>query len=297
MKAAEIRSQICELPSAELVLGYGSDIFRQGSDVKQDDQLTDLLVLVGNREQYLDELFRRRIITRTASYFSKALNPEVSFFADVSIAPRASHFKLGVAESSKAIQRLKDWDNSFYLPGRLQKPTLMISSASDDIAESFEAAQKRNLSAALRAAALALPPEKLSDFSLYDLYSSLVGLSYLGDIRVGVAENPKKTHNIVVAQQDLFHRMYEPFFEPVGIARRPDGRYKLTSSVHSLFESLPYGFQRSSVHVTDPRTRLVSTLSKINRRESLYQAMAGPLTSGPGVSTRYLFRKLFKRFK
>ena len=296
MKAVEIRNQISRLPRTDLVLGYGSNVFRQHSDSSKDSKLTDLLVLVPDREQFLSELFQDRIISRSGLYFSKKLNPEVSFFADITAAP-GSHLKLGVVESSRVIQRLREWDNSFYVPGRLQKPTLLVSCSSEDVSQSFHVAQDINLSSALRAAVVALPPHSLSDFSLYDLYSSLVGLSYLGDIRVGVAENPKKTHNIVLSQQDLMHRMYEPFFDRVGITRKSDGRYTLTQSTTSLFDSLPQGFQRASVQVCDPRTRLIATLSNINRKESIYQAVSGVLTTGPGASSRYLFRKLFKRFK
>ena len=48
--------------------------------------------------------------------------------------------------------------------------------------------------------ALLLPDE----FSVWELFEAVAGLSYIGDPRMGVAENPHKVRNIVAGMRDEF---------------------------------------------------------------------------------------------
>lgn len=67
-------------------------------------------------------------------------------------------------------------------------------------------AQQVNLTSALRTALLLLPPQ----FSQQELYEKITSLSYSGDPRMTVGENPAKVANIVSAQMEQFHTLYEP---------------------------------------------------------------------------------------
>ena len=67
-------------------------------------------------------------------------------------------------------------------------------------------AQQVNLTSALRTALLLLPPQ----FSQQELYEKITSLSYSGDPRMTVGENPDKVANIVSAQMEQFHTLYEP---------------------------------------------------------------------------------------
>jgi mitochondrial translocator assembly and maintenance protein 41 len=48
-------------------------------------------------------------------------------------------------------------------------------------------------------------------FTEMEFYYKVCELSYLGDIRIGIAENPNKIQNIIQGSQDnlqLFHKLY-----------------------------------------------------------------------------------------
>lgn len=65
-------------------------------------------------------------------------------------------------------------------------------------------ANQVNLASALRAALLLLPEE----FTEIELFEEIAGLSYRGDFRMRVGENPHKVRNIVAAQLPAFRSLY-----------------------------------------------------------------------------------------
>jgi translocator assembly and maintenance protein 41 len=70
-------------------------------------------------------------------------------------------------------------------------------------------ANQVNLASALRTAILFLP----ETFSEDELYRQVAGLSYKGDFRMQMGENPRKVSNIVSAQFDEFHALYKPLLD------------------------------------------------------------------------------------
>jgi hypothetical protein len=48
-----------------------------------------------------------------------------------------------------------------------------------------------------------------------DLYHTICGLSYTGDVRMGIGENPKKIQNIVSANLAGFRGLYKPLLASV----------------------------------------------------------------------------------
>jgi mitochondrial translocator assembly and maintenance protein 41 len=90
--------------------------------------------------------------------------------------------KYGVIETEDLLDDLYNW-TSFYCAGRFQKPVLVLKSDAQ-----VQAAVDRNLLSAL-AMGILLSPERYSD---QDLFVKIAGLSYLGDVRMRFAENPKK---------------------------------------------------------------------------------------------------------
>lgn len=112
--------------------------------------------------------------------------------------------KYGVVNLDTLCRDLSEWD-TMYLAGRLQKPVKILR---DD--PRVRLANQVNLISALRTAILLLPPK----FSEHELYSTIAGMSYLGDPRMSMgAENLDKVRNIVKHQLPNFRRLYSPLIE------------------------------------------------------------------------------------
>ncbi|KAL1843055.1 hypothetical protein VTJ49DRAFT_3190 [Mycothermus thermophilus] len=112
--------------------------------------------------------------------------------------------KYGVVQLGTLEKDLTEWD-TLYLAGRLHKPVKILR---DD--PKIRLANQMNLLSALRTALLLLPPT----FTEEELYSTIAGISYLGDPRMALpTENPKKVRNIVGNNMANFRRLYLPLIE------------------------------------------------------------------------------------
>ncbi|KAJ3504140.1 hypothetical protein NM208_g16380 [Fusarium decemcellulare] len=112
--------------------------------------------------------------------------------------------KYGVTSIDNLVDDLSSWD-SLYLAGRLQKPVKILRDH-----PRVRLANQHNLIAAVRTALLLLPP----DFTEAQLYSTIAGLSYLGDPRMALpTENKSKVTNIVDNNIVHFRRLYAPLIK------------------------------------------------------------------------------------
>lgn len=112
--------------------------------------------------------------------------------------------KYGVVNLDTLCKDLSQW-NTLYLAGRLQKPVKILRDH-----PSVRLANQFNLLSAVRVALLLLPAE----FSEFDLYSTIAGISYMGDPRMSFsAEDPLKVKNIVAGQMAHFRRLYAPLID------------------------------------------------------------------------------------
>ncbi|KAH6997324.1 mitochondrial matrix Mmp37-domain-containing protein [Ilyonectria destructans] len=112
--------------------------------------------------------------------------------------------KYGVTSIDNLVNDLSSWD-SLYLAGRLQKPVKILRDH-----PRVRLANQHNLIAAVRTALLLLPP----DFTEAQLYSTIAGLSYLGDPRMSLpTENKSKVNNIVDNNIVHFRRLYAPLIK------------------------------------------------------------------------------------
>ena len=112
--------------------------------------------------------------------------------------------KYGVVNLDTLCRDLSEWD-SLYLAGRLQKPVKILR---DD--PRVRLANQVNLLSAVRTALLLLP----ETFTEHELYSTIAGISYMGDPRMSFgSENLNKVANIVTHNLHNFRRLYAPLIE------------------------------------------------------------------------------------
>lgn len=112
--------------------------------------------------------------------------------------------KYGVVNIETLCRDLSEWD-TLYLGGRLHKPVKILRDE-----PRVRLANQINLLSALRVALLLLPEK----FSEHLLYSTIAGISYMGDIRMKLfAENPHKVQNIVSNQLPHFRKLYSPLID------------------------------------------------------------------------------------
>jgi translocator assembly and maintenance protein 41 len=209
---------------------------------------------------------------------------------------------------------LLDW-KTLYCAGRLHKPIATLKSSAR-----VQAANQANLASALRTALLLLP----ESFSEAELYETIAGLSYRGDPRMGVAENPAKVRNIVSAQMEHFQRLYAPFVAEAGVYRSGKA-WEQDGSVEAMsgrVENLPVGLKdriradyertarfeakdgsdekgavwRSVVQRPDFASMVSNGLKQIVGGSALSQSLKGVLTVGPWKGLQYLWPKIQKRF-
>lgn len=278
--------------SPRIVIGYGSGIIPQTGGSGDKTKLLDLIVVVDDAEEYINSLTRIGLITKTSAAFACSVPSEIAFFPHLSVGVSGSKLKLGVTDRRRFFERLQFWNGSFFIPGRLQKPIKLLF-LDESSRKDFEVSQKTNLQSALVAALVLMPDSRF--ITDYELFKTIVSLSYMGDIRMGIAENPRKIDNIVSAQLSMMQTMYKPFFEYVGLSQADPGRWSCTKSRDELWNMIPEPFRQKGVHSANPRDSLVATLSNINRRESFHQALVGVGTAGIGNSAKYLLRKISKR--
>lgn len=93
---------------------------------------------------------------------------------------------------------LVEW-NLLYLAGRLHKPVRNLIAH-----ESILLAQQQNIQSAMRAALLLCP----QTFNITELLSIICSLSYIGDIRLGFAEDSRKVQRIVRGSRDQLCQLY-----------------------------------------------------------------------------------------
>eukprot|EP00889_Picochlorum_renovo_P001000 jgi/Picre1/28030/NNA_000991.t1 len=110
----------------------------------------------------------------------------------------SSVIKYGVVSVDTLKRDLRDWD-TMYLAGRLQKPVNTLISN-----DGIVSAQKLNIDSAMKTALLLCP----NTFNVTELLKIICSLSYIGDIRLGFAEDSKKVERIVRGSHDRMFEMY-----------------------------------------------------------------------------------------
>jgi mitochondrial translocator assembly and maintenance protein 41 len=231
--------------------------------------------------------------------------------------------KYGVVDMATIKKDLYEW-NALYLAGRLHKPVKHVQ-CSDDIVH----AENENIQSAMRAAMLLCP----QTFNISELLSIICSLSYIGDIRLGFAEDSKKVQRIVKGSHAHLCNLYNDAIHtalnknmlaligPSQSVVNSRSVFKNTLSLEdkaTLYGALP----RHVLHKMASQKRgdalprsvqqqengigeylassrygtlaLQRALASIVRRSSFRQACLGALSAGPIRSVKYVSAKMMK---
>ncbi|WVW78409.1 hypothetical protein I302_100363 [Kwoniella bestiolae CBS 10118] len=326
-------------------VAYGSGVMKQ-AQVKPGDppSLTDLLLSTPSPIEFHSTNLRQnpshyplhaRIMgAKGIAHVQEQWGAGIWYVTDVNI--NGISVKYGIISTSSLITDLTQW-KTFYLSGRLHKPTLsLISPSGQSQGSSLTEALEINLKNALSLALLSLP-ERFTEDALWE---TIAGLSYSGDPRMNIpgGENPQKIKNIVrgPGAREGFRGMYGPYLAEMGV-RWVDGEKdgyvsgqwrgdsegvlcKPTSPEYQveLFDSLPTSLRESVLNhydtseagmtneqdrsmraVRDPKfNSIVSTeLRNIIHRPALRQSIKGLFTAGFTKSYWYALAKFRKWLK
>ncbi len=224
--------------------------------------------------------------------------------------------KYGVISVDNLVHDLTSWD-TLYVSGRLHKP-VAIAKSDKEVGE----AMRFNCEQALTCASLLLG----DNFTEAELFEKVASLSYQGDVRMGVAENPEKIRNIVEPHLERFASVYSHAVQESKIAlpsgdlssiRGPFRRVDNVDIVADALAALPSGvraeveageglaatsasspdFWCSKIESGSMRATLSGALARIVKRSSAAQSSKGLATAGLTKSLRYVAAKVAKRFR
>ena len=273
-------------PETISVIGYGSGINPQRGQENRKPQI-DLIVVVDDLKKWhalnikknpKDYSFSGKLFFKYAPKRWLRSGGKITYMTYIPF--NGSKYKIGTIEKDDFLNDLKNWE-TFYMAGRMQKPVLVV-----DAPEEIESAIEYNRHAGL------LSTELLLGQGEYDeeyFYTILAGLSYIGDTRMGIAENPDKVLNIVKGRFDFYHDIYgsQLKFKDNMIVVPDESMETLPDDLHLYLENyngnIGYGIREF--------------LTKRNKSQSMAQTIKGLFTTGPIRSIKYVAEKLKRKRK
>ena len=192
-----------------LAFAYGSGVFQQHGNSYMKNNMIDFIFAVDDPVAWHQENLKSNIKHYSSLRY---LGPKYIARVQDSIGARIYYntlvscgdrlIKYGVIGVKSLIDDLLDWE-TLYVSGRLHKPVAMLRK--DDSHAELGQALAANLNSAVHASLLQLPEQ----FSEEELFLTVAGLSYNGDLRMTVGEDRDKVQNIVRPNVERFRRLYE----------------------------------------------------------------------------------------
>ncbi|KAF9583685.1 Mitochondrial translocator assembly and maintenance protein 41 [Lunasporangiospora selenospora] len=300
---------------------YGSGVFAQNGYDPKKKPMVDFIFAVSHPQHWhaLNIQANPHHYSMLGKIGSKAVaTMQESFGAGVYFNPfvevNGMNVKYGVVSIDTLCNDLLNWD-TLYLSGRLHKPVKILL---DD--PRTRLSNQVNLFNATRVALLSLPKQ----FTSEDLFTKIAGLSYLGDFRMSIGENPHKVQNIVRAQLSQFHRLYDPLLANLsnvttlreGFLEQDDNPIVKSRTWHKLpprlkqgalyryhseisksgFEIVKEDGQELQSVATAPHLDkyLASTVQSIVQIPALTQSIKGIATAGVFKTSKYGLQKMGK---
>eukprot|EP01039_Chlorochromonas_danica_P009310 gene9310-10276_t len=316
----DVSALLAIFPRVEFAFTYGSGAVQQGGyNYKKhaaELPMLDLILVVEDSLSWHTENMRMNpshyssLLPMNPSFvtsFQEFLPAHFWFNAYVSIptGPQAGRLmKYGVISKTHALKDLNQW-NDLYIAGRLHKPVQILQTN-----EILETAMEQNREQALRAA-LFLLPEKFTEI---ELFTTVASLSYVGDPRMLVGENPKKVRNLVSPIISQYRSLYNPSFDLVGKdakVLRVNGlnytfrqevdqktRWKMCVNMPgTLRRMLSISSRQKYLRCKPPVASTVrAALAAIVARSASMQTIKGLFTVGLLKSSSYIAAKVAKRF-
>lgn len=280
----EILEFMKDRPDTEAIIGYGSGINPQHGQENRKPQI-DLIVVVNDLKKWhilnikknpKDYSFAGKLFFKYAPKKWLCSGGKITYMTYIPFNGRK--YKIGTIEKDDFLRDLKSWE-TFYMAGRMQKPILIVK-APNDIVNAIEYNRKAGL----------FSTKLLLGHGEYDeeyFYTVLAGLSYIGDTRMGIAENPDKVLNIVKGSFDFYHKIYGE-----QLKFNNDKVVVETESKLSLPDELKDYLVQNGENIGDGiRQFLVNK----NKSQSMAQTVKGLFTTGPIKSIKYVYEKMKRK--
>lgn len=285
-------------PESVAVYGYGSGVFKQ-SNTDGSKPLTDVIFIVPNIREWHRENMRlnygdysvigRIHLSRKNIAKLKGKN-NITYFSEIKDGEYT--FKYGVIEVEDFKRGLNTWDNLF-MAGRFHKPVMEIESI-----DSVREAILYNRRTALLIACLFCDEYTTRE----KIFNKICGLSYMGDARMAIAENPHKVENIVEGSFDKLSEIYPfnvDYIEELSNGFIKINYDKLLTHVKELPSNLVDYLISMDTDFNDIdllRINIGEYILSKNKVESRAQIMQGVKTNGIARSIPYALAKVKKRF-
>ena len=295
-----IKKFIEKRPKVIAAYGYGSGVFKQAGYNDNEEVQLDLIFIVEDIKLWHLENMKNNPndFSFTGRHFFKNSKKEklvglTGVTYQSNIMEDGCIFKYGVVDYDHFKVALSTW-NSFYMTGRFQK-TIMEFISTDEV--------RRIIDYNRRSAIIVTLLMTDSQTTIKDLLVRLCGLSYAGDTRMAIAENPRKVLNIVEGSYDEYLKIYKQVIEQFARIKRDVvsiEKDKVILAFDELPDALKNCIKEYGLEINDTKRVeevVMNYLSNLNKRESTYQTLKGLKTNGLGRSLRYAFAKVKKRFK
>ena len=295
-----IEDFLSKRPSVVAAYGYGSGVFKQAGYSKDDKTQLDLILVVDDvKKWHLENIklnpndysFIGRMYFKLSSKEELIGKTGVTYLSNILY--KGNEFKYGIVDINFLKEALHTW-NSFYLTGRFQKTVLEIKST-DEIRKLI----LENRRSAIIVALLMTDDE----VTMKNLLVELCNLSYAGDTRMKVAENPRKVLNIVEGSYQEYLKIYKSIIEHFA-SINDDNILVNHDLVLESYESIPVCLKEylesNRVDIHNPelvKEFIMAYLGELNKNESMYQTLKGLKTNGVVRSVKYALAKVKKRFK
>jgi translocator assembly and maintenance protein 41 len=302
-----VKEVLAHFPPVRFAIAYGSGVFAQRGNTPS---MVDLLFAVDDPVAWHQSNLERNSHHYSALRYTGAgaitwlQGTAAGLWFNPNVVLDTQTYKYGVITTADLKADLLEW-RYLYASGRMQKPVRVLQPDAD-----VERCNQVNLRSAAAVALLTLEPY----FTEAELYHEITQLSYRGDIRMAIGEDPQKTRKIVDGSFRDFRSYYAATLQapPFGDLLRSGPGAKLweqdigLEATNALLLELPPPLRLHGPPV-GPKESLDRGLQAVRRsratamhgslqslvwRVTLGQTLKGLLTAGVSRSWTYALRKL-----